>query len=163
MSRALLLLFCALVLLSEPGRSESTATGMCEILRASGHRWTITWTVPNAVVMDAKSWDQRKGPPLSLEQATAIARSYLRRQGARADLPVCYSELIHPPLVDSRIPFYFYFIDFDDFRQSEPPQHVLQVVVLLDGSVVPPKLTIEPKMQSGPSEALHSPREPFRS
>ena len=123
-------------------------------MRVMGRGWNITWTVPNAVVMDASFWDSRGEPLLSRDRATAIARSYLRTHGQPADLPVSRAELIHPPVVDSRIPFCFYFIDFDDLSQADPPKHVLEVVVLLDGSVVAPKLTIEPKAQRSSNEAL---------
>lgn len=141
------------MLLSEAAQGESTAAGMCEIMAVMGRGWSISWKVPNAMVMDAKSWDVRGEPPLSLDRATAIARSYLRSHGQPADRAVERAELIHPPVVDSRIPFFFYFIGFED-PSEPPPKQVLDVVVLLDGSVVPPKLTIEQQPHGPSNQAL---------
>jgi hypothetical protein len=126
---------------------------MCEIMRVMGHGWNITWAVPNAAVMDSSSWGSRGEPPLSRDRAIAIARSYLRSHGQPDDRAVARTELIHPPVVDSRIPFFFYFISFDDSSEPQPPKHVLDVVVLLDGSVVTPRLTIERQAHGPPNQA----------
>ena len=154
MPRAAFFLFCALTLLSESAHSESTVTGTCQIMSVTGDGWNITWTLPNAVIMDSPSWDSRGEPPLSRDRAIAIARSYLRSHGEPDDRAVARTELIHPPVVDSRIPFFFYFISFDDSAEPQPPKHVLDVVVLLDGSVVTPKLAIERETHDSSNQAL---------
>jgi len=61
----------------------------------------------------------------------------VRSRGEPSELPVTHSDLKHPAKIDARIPCYFYFISFDDLSQVDAPKHLLDVVVLLDGSVVP--------------------------
>jgi hypothetical protein len=104
------------------------------------HRY-ITWTVREAKLVDESVWDSRREVPLSRERAIDIARAYLRAHGEPDQLPVTHSDLKKPTSFDARIPCYFYFISFDDLSQLDAPKHLLDVIVLLDGSIVAATVT----------------------
>ena len=117
--------------------AESTSTRSIEIMSITEPHRYISWIVSEAKLVDESLWDSRREVPLSRERAIQLARSDVRSRGEPSELPVTHSDLKHPAKIDVRIPCYFYFISFDDLSQVDAPKHLLDVVVLLDGSVVP--------------------------
>ena len=130
-----------LVVLVGSVRSESTATGVRELISVTGWHWKVTWRVPEAKLQDVGLWDSRREPRLSIARAIEIARDSLRSTGHSGQLPVFSVALRKPVKADIPGDYYFYFISFLDSRPSEESRKDPQVVVLLDGSVVTPERT----------------------
>jgi hypothetical protein len=106
------------------------------ILRTYGAHFDITWEVPKTRFENASRWNLKSEPGLSPAQAVAAARSYLRSHGGLDTLPIRYVELSVPMGGSPEEGLYFYHITFD--HPSDEDNSYVDVVVLLDGFVVPP-------------------------
>jgi len=98
----------------------------------------IKWTISEQRLKATPEWHMGEEPPLSLAQAVKIARSHLKRQGVAEDLAVQHVTLQVPMQAKVDEHFYLYFISFDDLTKNEQKLGSLDVLVLLDGTVVTP-------------------------
>src|SRR4051812_14128825 len=144
MSRGSRLILSFILLLSviAPAYCESKAAGTRELYQSGSpalHSKTI-WLVAETKFQDTCLWDTRnlKKPPLSIPQAITAARSFLSSRGEPDELQLWSVQLRRPTKTVAGESLYFYVVTFDDSGQRELEKKVVQVVVLLDGSAVPP-------------------------
>jgi hypothetical protein len=118
-----------------------------EVANASGTGYQISWRASKKSLERAPRWDGRREPPLSVAAAIQIARKYLASRSPAGSAAVEKVMLHHAlsaaddyPGVD-RPDYFVYWIEFE-----APPGPMWKperyVVVLLDGSVVIPKVTL---------------------
>jgi hypothetical protein len=115
-----------------------------EIMTVTGPHWKITWTVSEEKFITVSHWDSKNDPPLSPAKAVEIARSYLRSRHQPAEASVFSISLQRQPDPRFTESNYFYYIRFDDSKEADPEKNEVSVVVLLDGTVVPPTRSAVP-------------------
>ena len=144
MSCAPLLIPSFLLLLGAvaPARCESKAADTRELYQVSSPalHLKMIWVVGEAKLQDTCVWDTRnlKEPPLSIPQAITAARSFLSSRSEPDQLQLWSVELRRRTNSSPGEQLYFYVVTFDDPGQRELEKKALSVVVLLDGSCVPP-------------------------
>ncbi len=149
MSRAAHLLFALVLSAVVSGESaEPKSPDAAEVSRAMGPGYEISWRATKKRLENAPQWDARSEPPLSVGEAIRVARRHLdasRSTAAQAAVKELALAQAHSAADDylpsEQRPVYFvYRIEFE--APSGPlwkPERY--VIVLLDGSVVTPKLT----------------------
>ena len=142
MCRARLITVSYLVLLCAvaPARGESKAAGTRELCLISAPilNQRMIWSLPEAKLQDTCYWDTRREPRLSVPQAITIARSFLNSRGEPDQLQLRSVELRRPTKTLPGESLYFYFVTFEDPGKRDLEKVYRNVVVLLDGSVIPP-------------------------
>jgi len=98
----------------------------------------VDWFASEATLLATCQWNTEEEPRLSPSQAIKIARKSLRSSGHSDTLPVLGVDMRSPIEFDSSGHCFFYVIEFYDHAQKSPPPEVVQVVILLDGTVVNP-------------------------
>ena len=139
LSTSFVIVIVALSFLPAAVRAESAATETRDLIELFNPHSKTTWSVAESRLQDTGGWDGHGEPPLSLSRAAAIARSYLESRGLPVDRGIAKIELRRPAQLE--IPYYFYFVSFDHPRSEKLETYEEHVVVLLDGTVVPPVRT----------------------
>lgn len=126
-----------------PAHCESTATGTRElcVITAPVLNLRMIWNVAEAKLQDTCLWDPSKEPRLSVPQAITAARAFLNSRGEPDQLQLWSVELRRPTKTVPGESLYFYLVTFEDpgQRNAKNLERVyVPVVVLLDGSGVPP-------------------------
>lgn len=121
------------------------AERQCDLIKvmgsSAGTMWETTWRVAESKLKAASMWDSEKEPPLSITQAIKAARSHLQSIGRPHTYPVRCMSLQSPMGAKPGSRYYFYFISFDDLGDGDPSPEDVDVLVLLDGSIVSPVRT----------------------
>ena len=125
--------FCLPIRADEPLRELMQVSAV-----ADDGTWEVKWTVSEQRLKATPEWRMGEEPPLSLAQAVKVARNHLKRHGLADDLAVQHVTLQVPMQAKSDEHFYLYFISFDDLTKNEQKPGAMDVLVLLDGTVVTP-------------------------
>ena len=116
---------------------------------AGGPGYRIAWRASKNVLARAPRWDGRGEPPLSVGSAVRIARKYLASRGSTAAVAMVehvhlrqgYSDAGDYLPGEERPEYFVYSIEFAAPVGVPLWKPERLVLVLLDGSVVPPTVT----------------------
>jgi len=121
------------VFAAEPQRELIQVNGF-----AGEKSWEVKWIAPEATLRSKSEWASDREPPLSVTQAIKAARTHLKSLRRPDTLPVRSVTLQVPMHSNPHERIFFYFVSFDDASREEPPPEDVDVLVLLDGSIVLP-------------------------
>lgn len=142
-SNRLILLVSALFLAGS-AISVFAAEPQRELIQVNGFAGEeVKWIAPEATLRSKSEWTSDREPPLSISQAIKAARMHLKSLRCPDTLPVRSITLQVPMRSNPGERIFFYFISFDDPTRDEPPPEDVDVLVLLDGSIVIPVRSIK--------------------
>lgn len=132
---ALCLAFWPAVVSGQP--PDASSEGPVEVLYAQREGdEELVYAIPRSKLDEAPRWDPEKDPPpLAIRDAVRIARQHLRASGSATDHVLSAVGLQSVPGEDEVV--WYYMLEF--FPGAEPPPfYPDHVLVLLDGTVLPP-------------------------
>ena len=107
---------------------------------SDGAMWEARWLVSEVRLKATPSWEPGQEPPLSIEAAVGIARQQLKVRGLKHQAVVRNVSLQLPMRSQVGELHYVYFVSFDDQMADNAKPGEMDVVILLDGTVVTPVL-----------------------